>query len=35
MTAEEMKTEQGPQEISMDGIDISPKGDHGVLKVKQ
>ncbi|XP_073477772.1 peptidyl-prolyl cis-trans isomerase FKBP4 [Aquarana catesbeiana] len=32
MTAEEMKTEQGPQEISMEGIDISPKGDHGVLK---
>ncbi|XP_072256196.1 peptidyl-prolyl cis-trans isomerase FKBP4 [Pyxicephalus adspersus] len=31
MTAEE-KTEQGSQEISMEGIDISPKGDQGVLK---
>lgn len=32
MTAEEMKSEQGTQEISMEGIDISPKGDQGVLK---
>ncbi|XP_075066695.1 peptidyl-prolyl cis-trans isomerase FKBP4 [Mixophyes fleayi] len=32
MTAEEMKTEQGPQDISMEGVDISPKGDEGVLK---
>ncbi|XP_018431967.1 PREDICTED: peptidyl-prolyl cis-trans isomerase FKBP4 [Nanorana parkeri] len=32
MTAEEMKTEQAPQDISMEGIDISPKRDQGVLK---
>ncbi|XP_068133762.1 peptidyl-prolyl cis-trans isomerase FKBP4 [Hyperolius riggenbachi] len=32
MTAEEMKTEQGVQEVSTEGVDISPKGDQGVLK---
>ncbi|XP_044137345.1 peptidyl-prolyl cis-trans isomerase FKBP4 [Bufo gargarizans] len=32
MTAEEVKSEQGAQVISMEGIDISPKGDQGILK---
>ncbi|XP_018106372.1 uncharacterized protein LOC431968 isoform X1 [Xenopus laevis] len=32
MTAEEMKTE-GPQHFTMDGTDITPKGDQGVLKL--
>ncbi|XP_053321467.1 peptidyl-prolyl cis-trans isomerase FKBP4 [Spea bombifrons] len=32
MTAEELKTE-GPQAADMGGIDITPKGDQGVLKV--
>ncbi|KAM3927055.1 peptidyl-prolyl cis-trans isomerase FKBP4 [Leptodactylus fuscus] len=32
MTAEEVKSEQGAQDINMEGVDISPKGDQGVLK---
>ncbi|XP_075711856.1 peptidyl-prolyl cis-trans isomerase FKBP4 [Rhinoderma darwinii] len=32
MTAEEVKSEQGAPDISMEGMDISPKGDQGVLK---
>ncbi|KAM9311459.1 peptidyl-prolyl cis-trans isomerase FKBP4 [Gastrophryne carolinensis] len=32
MTAEEMKDEHAPQQFSMDGVDISPKLDQGVLK---
>ncbi|MGH0120560.1 UNVERIFIED_CONTAM: hypothetical protein FKN15_009347 [Acipenser sinensis] len=33
MTAEEVKSEEGQQEISMEGEDLTPKKDGGVLKV--
>ncbi|XP_066446995.1 ATP-dependent DNA helicase DDX11 isoform X3 [Eleutherodactylus coqui] len=33
MTAEEVKSEPGAPGFTMEGADISPKGDHGVLKL--